>query len=272
MTAASDSRNNAYRPGLTIEPGCDGGAQVIYGGVMACYDDSGYVVEASDTAAYVFAGVSREKVEITATETDGVIKAKLQRDGIHRFIVASVAVTDVGKPCWVSDDQTVSLTPTNVYVGTVAAYVDSTHCDVDIEPGVKLGSRRKTITVPLGPPLLVENITYKHMVYAPNRSCKIWRAKYANVVAVESNGTIAVNNQDNVSTARNVLAAATYSVSGITALTAVDLTLSSTAANLLMDEDDVLTVTLVAGSPLTTAGEGLSLTLEIEEFGLPNAA
>ena len=271
MTAASDHRDNKYSPGLTEEYPCDGAAQTIYHGAMVCVDTTGYAMEVADTAGYEFVGVCKEKVEITGTETDGTSMVKVQRDGVHRFVCAGFAITDVGKPVWATDDQTVQLTPSNVFVGTVAKYISATAVDVEIEPGTKIGSRRKIISIPLKD-IVVCAATYKIFAYAANRSCRVWACKFANVVAGSSNGTIAIDNRDGVTTARNLLGAATYSISAITALTCVDLTLSSTAANLLMDEGDFINVVLVAGSACTTANEGVGITLEIEEYGLANAA
>ena len=72
--------------------------------------------------------------------------------------------------------------------------------------------------------------------------------------------TLAVDNYDKSGTAaRNVLSTTTIDPTSITALQGVQLTLSSTAANLLMDAGDVLNYTLVCGT-MTTDGEGLSLT------------
>jgi len=274
MSAASDSRDNKYSAGVMQSVPLDKEIQTIYMGTLVCHDDTGYAVSGANTASYVLAGVAAEKVEINVADAaDGTHEIRVFRSGIHRFITAGAAATDVGKTVWLTDDQTVQSTPTNVLVGTIVRVPSSTMVDVDIEPGIKLGSRRKIITVPLRE-IIVQAGTYKIGVYVAHRACKVVAGKFANVVAAVTDGTMAIDNYGSGQTtpaARNLLSTATVSISGITALTPIDLTLSSTAANLLMAEDDYINVTIVAGAEVTTASEGLVLTLDIEEYDLTNA-
>jgi hypothetical protein len=124
------------------------------------------------------------------------------------------------------------------------------------------GGIQQAITVPLGPHLLVDGKTYKGVVFvAPCDGCVIKELHASASVAIAGGtDTLAVDNYDkSATTARNVLSTATIDPTSITALQGVQLTLSSTAANLLMDAGDVLNYTLVCGT-MTTDGEGLSLT------------
>ena len=121
---------------------------------------------------------------------------------------------------------------------------------------------QRMITVPLGPPLLVDTITYKQAVFvAPCDGCQIkeiWAT--AAVAMAGGTNTLAIDNYDKSATAaRNVLSTTNIDPTTITAKTGLKLTLSATASNLYMDEGDVLNFTLVCGT-MTTDGEGLSLT------------
>jgi len=275
MRAASDDRLAYSRDGKIEAIPLDGGAtQTIYLNTLVCHDTTGYAVSGADTVGYVLAGVAKEHINITATETDGTHNVLVQRNGVHRFAIASAAATNVGAPVWLTDDKTVQLTPSNVFVGTIQAYVSATEVDVDITPGVSVGTVRKIITISLKDEI-VQGETYKIGIFVAHKPCKVLAAKFANVEEANTDGAMAIDNYGSGQTTpgvRRLLSTATISISGITALTPIDLTLSSTAANLLMAEDDMLYTTIVAGATVTTAGEGLVLTVEIEEYGLPNAA
>jgi hypothetical protein len=124
------------------------------------------------------------------------------------------------------------------------------------------GGIQQVITVPLGPPLLVDSATYKGVAFiAPCNGCQvkeIWIA--ASVKIASGTNTLAIDNYDkSATTARNVQSAATIDPDTVTALQGTKLTLSATAGNLIMDEGDVLNYTLVAGTQ-TTAGQGYALT------------
>ena len=134
MAAATGDRFAKWREGDVQTYGLDGGAtQQIYKGVMVCLDTTGYAVEGATTAGYKFAGVSTEQKYTTATSADGTHSIKVARKGIFSFVGASLARTDIGRPVWLTDDQTISLTKTNVGpVGVIVAFVSSTEVLVEI--------------------------------------------------------------------------------------------------------------------------------------------
>lgn len=137
----------------------------------------------------------------------------------------------------------------------------------DYNPVLKEGSFvgggiQQVVTVPLGPNLLVDAKTYKGVVFvAPCDGCIIKELHVtASVAMAGGTDTLAVDNYDKSgTTARNVLSTTNIDPTSITALQGTQLTLSSTAANLLMDAGDVLNYTLVCGT-MTTDGEGYALT------------
>ena len=275
MSAASDSRDNKYAPGVIQSVPLDKAIQTIYMGTMVCHDTTGYCVSGADTVGYVLAGVAAEKVQIDVANTsDGDHEIRVWRGGVHRFITAGAAVTDVGKPVWLTDDQTVQLTPGNVFVGTVVRYISATAIDVDITPAVERGTVRKSVQIPLVT-LTAASTTYKVGGFIAKRAAQIMGAKVAAVVAPDyATSTLAIDNYDLSGTAaRNVLEAANYDLEGLTALQSADLTLSSsTPANLLMAEGDFINATVAIGATEADAGEGIAITLEIEEYGVPNPA
>jgi hypothetical protein len=121
------------------------------------------------------------------------------------------------------------------------------------------------VSAPIGAPLLVDGATYKHAIFsAPSNGCRILAGKLTGAVAIAGGtNTFAVDNYDaSANSARNVLSTTNIDPTGVTALEGLALTLSSTAANLAMDEGDVLNVTLVCGT-MDTDGEGAAVTFLI---------
>ena len=272
MSAASDDRQANWSEGEVIAAPLDGGAQTIYSGTLACFDTTGYVVSAADTAGYVLGGVAEEKAVITA-ETDGTHNIRLRRKGVVRLAIAAAAVTDVGKPVWVTDDQTVQLTPGNVLAGVIVRCVSTTAVDVDIEPGTKMAAVRKLITVPLVT-LTAASATYKVGCFAAARTAKILSINGFAVVAPDyATATLALSKRDVAGTAnKNLLVAATFDLEGLTALEPEALTLTATAADLLLAKGDFVSAAVAIGATEVVAGEGIGVTFEIEEYGVPNPA
>lgn len=117
-------------------------------------------------------------------------------------------------------------------------------------------------TVPVGPALLVDGVTYKQVAFvAPCDGCylkELWLT--AAVAMAGGTNTFAVDNYDkSATTARNALSTTNIDPTTVTAKQGLQLTLTTTLANLVMDEGDVLNFTLVCGT-MTTDGEGYALT------------
>jgi hypothetical protein len=137
----------------------------------------------------------------------------------------------------------------------------------DVIPGLRAGSGavgaklgvEHHLTFPLGPPLLVDGVTYKQILWiAPCNGCFIKQGYVSAAVAMAGGtDTLAFDNYDaSANTARNVLSATNIDPSsGITAKEGLALTLSTTLANRQMDAGDCLNATLVCGT-MTTDGEG----------------
>lgn len=121
---------------------------------------------------------------------------------------------------------------------------------------------QQVVSVPMGPPLLVDGATYKQAVFvAPCNGCYIKEIHISSSVACAGGtSTLAVSNYDaSANSARNVLSTTNIDLTTIPAVEGLKLTLSTTKTNLMMDEGDVLNFTLVCGTQ-TTNGEGLVMT------------
>ena len=163
MAAATADRSAKFQPGEVYQYGIEGGStRNVHNGTMICADTDGYAVAGADTAGYRFLGVSNERVEQTATATDGTNKQKVYRRGLFEFDIASAAATDLGRPVWLTDNQTVSLTQTNVGpIGKIVEYVSATKVIVDI--GDALGGGAQFLSVSVGTSAFASNSTTKEV-------------------------------------------------------------------------------------------------------------
>lgn len=135
------------------------------------------------------------------------------------------------------------------------------------QSGVASVGVQQAITVPLGPPLLVDGATYKGVAFvAPCDGCFIKKLMLsASVKMAGGTDTLAIDNYDaSANAARNVLSTTNINPVNVpaTVLEGDQLTLTTTTANLYMDKGDVLNFTLVCGT-MTTDGEGYALTAVI---------
>lgn len=125
--ALSADKALQYQEGKQHSLPIDGGATyaIFKGGALA-YDTSGYIRPGANTAGFRFAGFALENVTTTATSSDGAHTVLAAQQGVAVLTISGVAVTDVGRPVWLSDDTTGTLTATNVGpIGTVFEYLSS---------------------------------------------------------------------------------------------------------------------------------------------------
>lgn len=133
--------------------------------------------------------------------------------------------------------------------------------------GTQLAGVQQTVAWALGPPLLVDGTTYDVVAFiAPCPGCwikEIWVS--ATVLIAGGTNTLAFDNYDaSANAAGNVLS--TTNVDPVSNPAVVNegtlLTLTTTLEDRTMDEGDVLTSTLVAGT-MTTDGQGYAATAVI---------
>lgn len=120
MSALTADRNTPRREGDDYVYPVKGSTK-IFGGSIVCLDANGLAVPGSDTAGLHTTGVAQEYVDNSAG-ADSAKTVKVRR-GVFRFDSASLTDADVGKPMYVSDDQTVVKTATTNKV--VAGMLDA---------------------------------------------------------------------------------------------------------------------------------------------------
>lgn len=126
--------------------------------------------------------------------------------------------------------------------------------------GATLGIQRM-VNVPLGPPTLVDGVTYSGILFiAACSGCvinQIWVSAY--VAPVGGTNTLALSAHDaSADSDANVLEATNWDPTGLTSLEGSEMTLQTTTkANLNLDTGDTLNYVLVCGTQ-TTNGEGLA--------------
>lgn len=109
----------------------------IFAGGMVSLNAAGYAVPASDTAGQRFVGVARAQIDNTGG-ADGAKMVEVYEDGVFQFAANGLAATDVGRPLFAVDDQTVQLATTHsVAVGVLDQFVSATSAWVAIHPALR---------------------------------------------------------------------------------------------------------------------------------------
>ena len=103
----------------------------IFAGSIVCYNATGYAAPGADTANFKFAGFAEEYVD-NSSGADGALYVRVRR-GVFEIVTSGAAITDIGKPVFATDDQTVakSGTTNGVFVGRIFAFVSATSVFVD---------------------------------------------------------------------------------------------------------------------------------------------
>lgn len=137
MAALTADRKTPYREGQSYSIGVAASTK-IYAGSIVAVNSSGYAVPASDTAGLRVIGRAEEQVDnSTGSNGDETI---FVREGVFLFAGSGLTVADIGKPCFVSDDQTVSVSATTNNI--CAGIIEQT--DSATEPWVRMGLTERT--------------------------------------------------------------------------------------------------------------------------------
>jgi len=137
-TALSATRNTTCTPDLLDQDVPLAAGAKVYQGGMVCRNAAGYLVAGSNTAGYQLAGVCKGDLANGTSIVDNTngglaaLTARVARAGVYLFASSGLTRADVGKPLYLSDDQTVTLTRTNVRAGHLAAFESATEAWVDI--------------------------------------------------------------------------------------------------------------------------------------------
>ena len=261
MTALTDNRQTDRQDGDLLQ--IEGGIDIVYAGGMVCFNTVGYAVAAQNTADFRLAGVAYEKMD-NGTGANGDKQVRVRRRGLFSFAATGMAITDIGKRVYITDDQTVTLTPGHVFCGVIGEFVSATEVLVDIEPAVEAGMGDRLVisgslstfvgnrfghifTVPVGRKATVlagKVVAFVKPVYATDELLNLYKYDLSGTSEVQQ------------------LASANFDLDGLTAKQAADLTLSATAADLQGDPGDAFYFAANCTGVETTAGD-IGVSLEI---------
>jgi len=106
-------------------------------GVLVCVNTSGYVTSGSDTASYLFAGVSYEQVDNSAGSA-GDKEIRVEKTGEHTFAfgAGNASQASVGKEVCITDNQTVddaATTTNDIKCGVIAEVLSASLVRVRID-------------------------------------------------------------------------------------------------------------------------------------------
>lgn len=136
--ALTADKKTEYTEGVELSIPVDDGDK-IYAGAMVCVNADGYAVPGSDAAGLIFKGISREYVD-NSLGLDGAKNVTVRRRGLFKMTFATaITQANVGDNVFIVDDETVDLAGNvthDIFVGIIAAYIDSTHAWVDILPSI----------------------------------------------------------------------------------------------------------------------------------------
>ena len=107
-------------------------------GVLACINTSGYATNGSDTASYLFAGVSYEQVDNSGGSA-GDKEIRVEKTGEHLFLYngTDAAQAILGKEVYIVDNQTVdddaNATTNDIKCGTIVEIVSGSLVRIRID-------------------------------------------------------------------------------------------------------------------------------------------
>lgn len=142
MTALTKDRETKRQDGeLTAHPVA--ASTKIFLGSMVVLNAARNAIVGVDTAGYVFAGIANGQAD-NSSGSAGDINVKCQKKGVYQLVASGLALTDVGAKVYLSDDQTVTTAPTNIYVGVLEQYSSATVAWVRIDDAIDKGGALST--------------------------------------------------------------------------------------------------------------------------------
>lgn len=139
MTALIEDKQIELQDGVEKDFPVAAGEKV-FAGALACVNAAGYALEGSDTAGLIFQGIAMEQKD-NASGSNGDLDIVLKRRGLVKMIMGTaITQANVGDNVFLVDDQTVDLTANvtnHILCGIIAAYIDTTHAWIDIEPAIR---------------------------------------------------------------------------------------------------------------------------------------
>lgn len=106
-------------------------ATIIYAGGMVARNASGNAIPAADTAGLVVVGRAEAQVDNRLGAAGDL--AILVREGVYAYAHSGLTKASIGKPAFVSDDQTVALSSTNAVLAGYLVDVDDQGAWVELD-------------------------------------------------------------------------------------------------------------------------------------------
>lgn len=121
MAALAQDRSTPRRTGRFVSLPV-AAATIIYAGAMVARDAAGNAVPASDTAGLVVLGRAEAQIDNQLGAAGDL--AILVRGGVYAYAHSGLTPAAIGKPAFVSDDQTVAASSTNAVLAGYLVDVD----------------------------------------------------------------------------------------------------------------------------------------------------
>lgn len=250
MTALTADRNVIHSAGAAdrYRGGKVAGSVVLYKGAALCWNTTGYLVPAANTAGYKFAGWAEQHVDTTGL-ADGASECLfttaqsrlMKNDGTY-----AIAQAHLGGPCWIADDQTVRSTPGNgVLCGLVEQIESSGEILVFGAGEAAIGSLVEQLTLTYDHAQATVDATTKLYKVPTGKKLRVLGADYINPTGLAAHAanyfTVKVTKDGTVMSSWSTLTGAEGTIA---ADTFVALTNSGTDANLVADAGAVIALFL----------------------------
>jgi len=148
MTALTEDKELQYTEGVEL-PFELYQAVEIFAGSFVCVRADGYAIPGDDATGLLFMGVALAHVDNSEGD-DGDKSVVLRRRGLVKATLdTAITIANVGDSVYLVDDQTVDVvgeTTHDIFAGIIAAYIDTTHAWIDIEPAVRQSDAAAHIT------------------------------------------------------------------------------------------------------------------------------
>ena len=260
MTALTNDKRNFERIAAEVFADPVAASTLLYGGAFVCLNGSGYAVAAANTKGYTMRGAARARADNSAG-ANGAINVETWAGEAVEAVGSGLTIADVGKMAYIVDDQTITLTPGFVQAGKIVKVESATKCFVDPRTADR-PRQLESMTLEL-----TAASTDYVLSFTASRKLFIHTAYVAAETKPDyASATLAVSRHDaSGDTDDNVLSAANFDLESLAAAKeGEELTLSTTLANRQLDPGDTINVTISIGATEATAGEGITVTFELE--------
>lgn len=136
MALTADKARYYSGLGIDSEPYLVAASTQIYQGALVCVNSSGFLVPAANDTTFECVGVAAQSVDNTSGN-NGDKTCIVDTEQVERFASSGITQADVGKACYVIDDETVgddAAASKNVHVGTIRRLISTNLVEVKVRP------------------------------------------------------------------------------------------------------------------------------------------